>query len=426
MQLTALHITATSLARFSAVGNSRWSLVFPTLQGRNLFLPLLFCHFASRSDLSQYHLGHFMEPSPAKGAPSLRPLRTLGGRTPQKRHPHQAAGSTVPGAPGTGKQRRPGGHPGGTATKALACRHLCRFRRRPEQCRAQAAPRPRGRRRRPPLYRDARAPRVSLYCARGMAGVGPTDGNALGAATAGISPEPKDLPEPIPSTGVGRQYVVAALCAVLLAIIGVVALRYATTARPHIIVEKQLTSNPEEAPITGAVVSPDGKYVAYSDSTGTYFRQIDTGEIHPLLCTQGDDRDSHQLVSRQYPSPFERASGRLRSRTNVTPAVHRRFSRQNRQGFHSRWFPADRGRRRNPRCGLSRREHVHILSRRRWISATPALVSRNEGADIQKFRCPLPNTPSSRKFPGRHMASASHMSGRNAPTGNSGRLKPWM
>jgi DNA-binding winged helix-turn-helix (wHTH) protein len=42
--------------------------------------------------------------------------------------------------------------------------------------------------------------------------------------------------------------------------------------------EQRVTSNSPDAPIKSAVVSPDGKYLAYSDSTGLYLRHIATGE----------------------------------------------------------------------------------------------------------------------------------------------------
>ena len=42
--------------------------------------------------------------------------------------------------------------------------------------------------------------------------------------------------------------------------------------------EQRITSNPPEAPIKFAVVSPDGRYLAYADPTGLYLRQIASGE----------------------------------------------------------------------------------------------------------------------------------------------------
>lgn len=51
---------------------------------------------------------------------------------------------------------------------------------------------------------------------------------------------------------------------------------------PHLpATEQRVTSNPPDAPIHTAVISPDGKYVAYADPTGLYLRHIATGETHP-------------------------------------------------------------------------------------------------------------------------------------------------
>jgi len=53
-------------------------------------------------------------------------------------------------------------------------------------------------------------------------------------------------------------------------------------AAPQPIVEKRITANPVEAPIRSAVISPDGKYIAYADPNGLYIRQLDTGEVRQL------------------------------------------------------------------------------------------------------------------------------------------------
>jgi DNA-binding winged helix-turn-helix (wHTH) protein len=57
--------------------------------------------------------------------------------------------------------------------------------------------------------------------------------------------------------------------------------RRQTKNRP--LAEQRITSNSPEAPIKFAVVSPDGKYVAYSDPNGLYLRQIDSGETRPWV-----------------------------------------------------------------------------------------------------------------------------------------------
>lgn len=52
-------------------------------------------------------------------------------------------------------------------------------------------------------------------------------------------------------------------------------------AAAHPATEQQVTYNPPDAPINYAVISPDGKYVAYADPTGLYLRQISSGETRP-------------------------------------------------------------------------------------------------------------------------------------------------
>ncbi len=44
----------------------------------------------------------------------------------------------------------------------------------------------------------------------------------------------------------------------------------------------QLTANPIDDRLHAAAISPDGKYLAFSDETGFYLRQIETGETHPV------------------------------------------------------------------------------------------------------------------------------------------------
>ena len=82
-------------------------------------------------------------------------------------------------------------------------------------------------------------------------------------------------------------WVLAAACVLAMVAYGaLVAWRRANTP-PPLATEQQITANPSEALITGAVVSPDGKYVAYADTTGVYIRHIDTGETRPLQVPKG-------------------------------------------------------------------------------------------------------------------------------------------
>ncbi len=51
--------------------------------------------------------------------------------------------------------------------------------------------------------------------------------------------------------------------------------------------ERRLTANPSEDPVSSAALSLDGKYLAFSDDTGTYVRQVDTGETHAFVLPAG-------------------------------------------------------------------------------------------------------------------------------------------
>ena len=46
---------------------------------------------------------------------------------------------------------------------------------------------------------------------------------------------------------------------------------------------QRLTTNAAENAITASAISPDGKYLSFSDKTGTYLRILATGELHPLV-----------------------------------------------------------------------------------------------------------------------------------------------
>jgi eukaryotic-like serine/threonine-protein kinase len=46
--------------------------------------------------------------------------------------------------------------------------------------------------------------------------------------------------------------------------------------------ERQVTSNPVEAPVFFAAISADGRYIAYSDGRGLHLRFVDTGETRTV------------------------------------------------------------------------------------------------------------------------------------------------
>jgi serine/threonine protein kinase/Tol biopolymer transport system component len=78
-----------------------------------------------------------------------------------------------------------------------------------------------------------------------------------------------------------QLWVVAASLAVILAGLTIAWLMYRTRTR-HEAVERQLTTNLPENFVWGAAISPDGKYVAYTDQTGLFLRSTDSGETRPI------------------------------------------------------------------------------------------------------------------------------------------------
>jgi hypothetical protein len=87
--------------------------------------------------------------------------------------------------------------------------------------------------------------------------------------------------------------------------------------RPKEIIERKLTTNSSENSVGSAGISPDGKYLAYTDNTGMYLKQVRTSETHPVSLpanSSGFVSDwfpdgSHLLVAREEQSgkqSFER------------------------------------------------------------------------------------------------------------------------
>jgi eukaryotic-like serine/threonine-protein kinase len=89
------------------------------------------------------------------------------------------------------------------------------------------------------------------------------------------------LPQPV---GYHRKLLYgAALAIVLLALgFGFRWFKYQQIAPPKTLSERQLTHNPAENHILGAAISPDGRYLAYTDSRGLQLSIIETGETHDI------------------------------------------------------------------------------------------------------------------------------------------------
>src|SRR6185369_6736852 len=115
------------------------------------------------------------------------------------------------------------------------------------------------------------------------------------------------IPAPKQSQSFFRTHRIAIACLAAILVAALVWTAWRLPSRRTDIIEHKLTSNSSESGVTGAGFSPDGKYLAYSDNTGIYLKQLRTGETHPVplppdFSARVDDwfpDGSHLLVTRQ-------------------------------------------------------------------------------------------------------------------------------
>jgi Tol biopolymer transport system component/DNA-binding winged helix-turn-helix (wHTH) protein len=98
---------------------------------------------------------------------------------------------------------------------------------------------------------------------------------------------PREVSSPAPHPA-RRWWILGAVALAML--VGVIVgwrAAHSTAAQTGNISERRLTANAAELPVIDGVISPDGKYLAFTDSSGFYLRQIDTGETHPVSVPSG-------------------------------------------------------------------------------------------------------------------------------------------
>ena len=115
------------------------------------------------------------------------------------------------------------------------------------------------------------------------------DGNGVPAVHA-IGPNSQ--PPAYPPFDFQVWWIFAGIASVVLILFGVklglvFAPRYASAQTWAPVRVSRLTANPADDRVRAAAISRDGKYLAFSDETGFYLRQIDTGETHPVTLPTG-------------------------------------------------------------------------------------------------------------------------------------------
>ncbi len=122
---------------------------------------------------------------------------------------------------------------------------------------------------------------------RFLAPVSTTLANGNGSSAAET---PTVEPPAVPAERIHLWWIAAAAAAVLLVLFGIkvgLSLAQSHTAATLPLRISQLTANPADDRVRAAAISRDGKYLAFSDETGFYLRQIDTGETHPIPLPSG-------------------------------------------------------------------------------------------------------------------------------------------
>ena len=79
-------------------------------------------------------------------------------------------------------------------------------------------------------------------------------------------------------------------------------MRSTRPAPPLELKETRLTANPSENGVSLACISPDGKYLAYSDQRRLYLKLIESGEVRPIPQPEGlTAENTSWMVGRWFP-----------------------------------------------------------------------------------------------------------------------------
>src|ERR1700724_1482874 len=89
--------------------------------------------------------------------------------------------------------------------------------------------------------------------------------------------------------------------------------------------ELRLTANPSDDPVFNAVISPDGKYLAFTDRRGFYLKVVATGKTHSVFLPEGFIArpvswfpDGNHVLANKFPGSGEQSSVWLGSRPGGT------------------------------------------------------------------------------------------------------------
>ncbi|MBV8832689.1 MAG: PD40 domain-containing protein [Acidobacteriaceae bacterium] len=102
------------------------------------------------------------------------------------------------------------------------------------------------------------------------------------------------------------RHVIGAIAVLLLATAGI--LRFVLRSHANVpseLIEHRLTFNSSASEVTSAVISLDGKYLAYTDSSGIHVRLLSTGEEHLIAATAVAPAGAFASVDSWFPNGTE-------------------------------------------------------------------------------------------------------------------------
>ena len=96
--------------------------------------------------------------------------------------------------------------------------------------------------------------------------------------------QPELIPQsPPPAINPRQRLTIAGIAVLVVALLtGWYIWQYAKPQPRAVMTQRQLTTNSPETPVYAAAISPDGRYLAYSEENALYVKQIDSGETYAL------------------------------------------------------------------------------------------------------------------------------------------------
>jgi Tol biopolymer transport system component/DNA-binding winged helix-turn-helix (wHTH) protein len=125
---------------------------------------------------------------------------------------------------------------------------------------------------------------IETLARRGYRFIAPVNHAAATLERSAQSPQPAQLPQSRQAVSHSRRYWQIALATSLVLLFGIfggwqAGHRSAASIR---LSERRLTGNPENEPVMSAALSPDGRYLAFTDRTGLFLRVVSSGETHSV------------------------------------------------------------------------------------------------------------------------------------------------